>query len=169
MGNREVGQRIIPTFMFVGDEWGKAEEAVLFYTLLFDNSQVGEITGYLEGEDPDVQGTVKQAAFTLESLEFAAMDSAHDVPSTFNEAVSLVVRCDTQKQIDHFWDQISADPAAEKCGWLKDRYGVSWQIVPSVMDRMMKTPDKRQLTRVTEAFLAMKKFDIAALERAYRG
>jgi predicted 3-demethylubiquinone-9 3-methyltransferase (glyoxalase superfamily) len=85
----------------------------------------------------------------------------------FNEAISFVVNCETQQEIDYYWEQLSADPAAEQCGWLKDKYGVSWQIVPAVLFQMHKSKDKKKLARVTEAFLPMKKFDIAALQRAY--
>jgi predicted 3-demethylubiquinone-9 3-methyltransferase (glyoxalase superfamily) len=109
---------------------------------------------------------VKHAAFVLEGQEFAAMDSALDHPFTFNEAVSLLVYCDTQAEIDRFWDALSAHPEAEQCGWLKDRFGLSWQIVPRAMDRIMSEKDPAKLARVTEAFLKMKKFDLAELERA---
>ena len=85
----------------------------------------------------------------------------------FNESISFVVNCETQQEIDYYWEKLSADPAAEQCGWLKDRYGVSWQIVPTVMLEMQKSKDKQKLARVTAAFLQMKKFDIAALQRAY--
>jgi len=85
----------------------------------------------------------------------------------FNEAISLVVNCETQQEIDHYWERLSADPAAEQCGWLKDKFGVSWQIVPTVLFEMHKSKDKQKLARVTEAFLQMRKFDIAALQRAY--
>jgi len=87
----------------------------------------------------------------------------------FNEAISFMVYCDTQEEIDYYWEKLSAVPEAEQCGWLKDKYGLSWQIVPTVMGKMMRDKDKKKLARVTEAFLKMKKFDIAALKRAYKG
>jgi predicted 3-demethylubiquinone-9 3-methyltransferase (glyoxalase superfamily) len=87
----------------------------------------------------------------------------------FNEAISFIVSCDTQEEIDYYWEKLSAVPEAEQCGWLKDKYGLSWQIVPTAMDTMMKEKDSRKLARVTEAFLKMKKFDIATLKRAYQG
>jgi predicted 3-demethylubiquinone-9 3-methyltransferase (glyoxalase superfamily) len=87
----------------------------------------------------------------------------------FNEAISFIVYCDTQKEIDYYWEKLSAVPEAEQCGWLKDKYGLSWQIVPTAMTQMLKDKDKKKLARVTEAFLKMKKFDIAALKRAYKG
>ena len=87
----------------------------------------------------------------------------------FNEAISFIVYCDTQEEIDYYWGKLSAVPEAEQCGWLKDKYGLSWQIVPTAMGDMLKNKDKEKLARVTEAFLKMKKFDIAALKRAYEG
>ena len=97
------------------------------------------------------------------------MDSAYDHDYDFNEAISIVVNCESQDELDYFWDALTAVPEAEQCGWLKDKYGVAWQIVPSQMDEMMRTGSPEQLARVTEAFLQMKKFDIAELEKAYRG
>jgi predicted 3-demethylubiquinone-9 3-methyltransferase (glyoxalase superfamily) len=87
----------------------------------------------------------------------------------FNEAISFVVHCDNQKEIDDYWEKLSAVPEAEQCGWLKDKYGLSWQIVPTALEEMLQDKDARKVARVTEAFLKMKKFDIAALERAYKG
>ena len=166
MGKREIKQKITPTIMFVGDVCGKAEEAINFYASVFHNARIGNILRYGQGEEPDKEGTIKHAAFTLEGRDFAAMDSAHKHNFTFNEAISLMVHCDTQKEIDYYWEKLSAVPAAEQCGWLKDKYGLSWQIVPTGMDEMMKNKDEKKLARVTEAFLKMKKFDIAALKRA---
>ena len=95
------------------------------------------------------------------------MDSAHGHNFTFNEAVSFIVNCDTQEEIDYYWEKLSADPKAEQCGWLKDKYSLSWQIVPTIMDEMMGTKDEKKLAQETEAFLKMKKFDIAKLKQAY--
>ena len=94
------------------------------------------------------------------------MDSAREHTFTFNEAISFLVPCDTQEQIDYFWGKLSADPKAEQCGWLKDKYGLSWQIAPTLIEELLGSSDKRRAERVTQAFLKMKKFDIAALERA---
>ena len=96
-----------------------------------------------------------------------AMDSARQHDFAFNEAVSLMVYCDDQSEIDYYWEKLSAVPEAEQCGWLKDKYGLSWQIVPSDMDRMMQDQDSERLARVTQALLRMKKFDLAALQKAY--
>ena len=169
VGERKIKQKITPTLMFVGEVCGKAEEAINFYASIFNNAKVGDILRYGRGEEPDKEGTVKHAAFTLLGQEYAAMDSARGHNFTFNEAISLMVHCDTQEEIDYYWGKLTADPKAEQCGWLKDKYGLSWQIVPSVMDEMFKEKDEKKIARVTEAFLNMKKFDIDALKRAYEG
>ena len=162
-------QRIIPTLMFVGQQCGKTEEAIGFYASVFRNAKVGDMLRYAKGEEPDKEGTIKHAAFTLEGQAFAAMDSALEHKFSFNEAISFMVHCETQEEIDHYWGKLSAVPEAEQCGWLKDRYGLSWQIVPNAMDQMLESGDEKKVARVTEAFLKMKKFDIAALRRAYEG
>ena len=169
MGGHKIKQKITPTLMFVGKQYGKAEEAINFYASVFHNAKVGDILRYSKGEEPDREGTIKHAAFMLEGQEFAAMDSAHVHNFAFNEAISFMVHCETQEEIDYYWGKLSADPKAEQCGWLKDKYGVSWQIVPTVMDEMLKDKDEEKLARVTEAFLKMKKFDIEVLLKAYRG
>ena len=166
-GEGEPGQRITPTLMFVGDVCGKAEEAIRFYTSVFPNSEIGPVQRYGSDEPPEAEGAVKYSRFTLEGQEFGAMDSAQAHDFSFNEAISLLVTCDSQEEIDHYWSSLSAVPEAEQCGWLKDRYGLSWQVAPSAMDDMMRTGTKEQIARVTEAFLQMKKFDIAALQQAY--
>jgi Uncharacterized protein conserved in bacteria len=169
MGGRRTTQKITPTLMFVGKQSGKAEGAINFYASVFHNAKVGDILRYNKGEEPDKEGTIKHAAFALEGQEFAAMDSARVHNFTFNEAISLIVHCETQEEIDYYWGKLSADPKAEQCGWLKDTYGVSWQIVPTIMDEMLRDRDKERLARVTEAFLKMKKFDIDVLVKVYKG
>lgn len=167
MGDREIKQTITTTMMFVGDVCGKAEEAVQLYTSLFDHSTIGGILRYGADEAPDKPGTVKHIDFTLEEREFAAMDSAYEHEFTFNEAISFMVSCETQAEIDKYWDALSAVPEAEQCGWLKDKYGFSWQIVPTIMEKMLRDKDPVKVARVTEAFLKMKKFDIAELVSVY--
>ena len=107
--------------------------------------------------------------FMLEGQWFAAMDSARQHGFAFNEAISLMVYCDDQSEIDYYWEKLSAVPQAEQCGWIKDKYGLSWQIVPTAMDQMLEDSDSERAARVTKAFLKMKKFDIAELQRAYDG
>jgi predicted 3-demethylubiquinone-9 3-methyltransferase (glyoxalase superfamily) len=168
-GGAEITQKIVPSVMFVGEVCGKAEEAIDFYTSVFEDPKVGDVVRYGPGQEPDREGTVVYASFRLAGYEFAAMDSAREHNFSFNEAISVIVYCDTQEEIDRYWQKLSAVPEAEQCGWLKDRYGLSWQIVPRAMDKMMQDTDEQTLARVTKAFLAMKKLDIAELEDAYAG
>lgn len=166
-GESEMKQIIIPVLMFVNDVCGSAREAVNFYASLFHNAKVGHIIRYGEGEEPDKEGTVKYAAFILESQEFGAMDSAHKHNFAFNEAISFIVNCKDQEEIDNFWENLSANPKAEMCGWLKDKYGVSWQIVPAILDKMLQDKDSKKAENVMKAMLQMKKIDIKALKQAY--
>jgi len=160
---------IIPSLLFVGSVYGRAEEAMNFYVSVFKNSRQGLIARYPTGMEPDKEGTIMFADFMLENQWFAAMDSAQEHNFAFNEAVSFIVSCDTQEEIDYYWDRLSAVPEAEQCGWLKDKFGVSWQIVPTLMNEMMASDDPEKIARVTQAFLKMKKFDIAELRKAYEG
>lgn len=169
MGGYDIKQNITPTLMFTDKQWGKAEDAINFYASVFRDSEVGDILRYSKGEEPDRVRTIKHASFRLGGMEFAAMDSARVHDFAFNEAISFVVHCETQDEIDYYWERLSADPQAEQCGWLKDRYGVSWQIVPTILEQMLRDQDGEKVARVTEAFLKMKKFDIEALVRAYKG
>jgi predicted 3-demethylubiquinone-9 3-methyltransferase (glyoxalase superfamily) len=131
------------------------------------NSREPKASSDGEPYKPDEEGTIKHAGVSPEGENFAVMDSARAYNFTFNEAISFMVHCDTQEQIDHFWSKLSAEPKAERCGWLKDKFGLSWQIVPAAMDEMLSEKDESRLARVTEAFLKMKKFDIAKLNEAY--
>lgn len=160
---------IIPSLLFTNEVCGKTEEATDFYLSIFKNTKRGQLARYPAGMEPDKEGTVIFTDFQLDGQWFVAMDSAQSHAYSFNEAVSLLVRCDSQEEIDHFWNTLSAVPEAEQCGWLKDKYGVSWQIAPSRMDQMMREGTPEQIARVTQSFLAMKKFDLATLERAYSG
>lgn len=164
----EIKQKIIPSMLFVGNVSGKAGEAIDFYTSIFDNSKVISTLPYEAGQEPEKQGTLAYADFKLEGQLFAAMDSAREHNFTFNEAISFMVNCNTQKDVDYFWEKLSAVPEAEQCGWLKDKYGVSWQIVPTALFELLNDPDPAKAQRVTEAMLQMKKIDINAL-RQVRG
>jgi predicted 3-demethylubiquinone-9 3-methyltransferase (glyoxalase superfamily) len=119
--------------------------------------------------EPDKEGTIMYTGFMIEKQWFAAMDSAREHNYNFNEAVSFMVNCDSQKEIDYYWEKLSAVPQAEQCGWCKDKYGLSWQITPAALGEMLSKGSREQVDRVTKAFLPMKKFDIAALEKAYYG
>ncbi|MDW7739063.1 MAG: VOC family protein [Bacillota bacterium] len=161
-------QKIIPSLLFVGSQSGKAEEAINFYTTLFENARIEEISRYGAGMAPNEEGTINYASFTLAGQKFAAMESAIDHEFTFTEAVSFLVNCETQEEIDYFWNSMSADPEAEQCGWLKDKFGVSWQIIPQQLNKLLRDPDPEKSLRVMKVFLQMKKLDLAALERAYQ-
>src|SRR5690606_12415614 len=123
--------RIVPVMMFVGDVCGKAEEAVNFYASVFHDSKAEVLSRYGAGEAPDKEGTVRYASVQLEGQEFGAMDNARMHDFTFNVAISFMVSCTTQEEIDYYCEKLSADPKSEQCGWLKDKYGVSWQITPA--------------------------------------
>lgn len=162
-------QKITPCLMFAGDQHKKAEEAIHFYTSVFKNSGILQMERYKAGEGPE--GAVVHAKFTLAGQEFTAMDSHMVQPITFNPAISLVVNCKTQDEVDYFWDKLieGGDENSQQCGWLQDKYGVSWQIVPEGLDRMMNDPDPGRSGNVMKALLKMKKIDLNALKLAYRG
>ena len=165
----EIDQAIVPTLMFAGDVCGKAEEAANLYTSVFPDSKVDHVQRYGEGEEPDRPGTVRHSYFALDGYKLAAMDSARADDFGFNEAISLMIECETQEEIDHYWEALSAVPESEQCGWLKDRFGVSWQVVPAALDEFLSRGTEEQVARVTQAFLQMKKFDLAELRKAYEG
>lgn len=166
--HHHMAQKITPFLMFTKGMAGKAAEAIETYTSIFPNSKTVMVVPYTKDDD-DKEGYIKHSRFTLNGQSFMAMDSSRQHDFSFNEAVSLIVNCDTQEQIDYYWGKLSAVPEAEQCGWLKDTYGVSWQIVPTAMNKMLSSGDKATVERVTQAFLKMKKFDIAVLNQAYEG
>ncbi len=152
-------QKITPHLWFDKE----AREAAVFYTSVFPKSKIKDTTTLHNTPS----GTVDIVTFELLGQEFMAISAGPLFK--FNEAISFIVNCDTQEEIDYYWEKLSAVPEAEQCGWLKDKYGLSWQIVPTALVEMMKDKDPKKLARVTEAFLKMKKFDIATLQRAYKG
>lgn len=141
----------------------QAKEAAEFYCSVFPDSKITSAVTLHDTPSGDAQ----TVTFALAGQPFMAISAGPYFQ--FNEAISFIVNCDTQAEIDYYWEKLSAVPEAEQCGWLKDKFGLSWQIVPSVMDEMMRSADAEQMARVTKAFLAMKKFDIAALQKAYDG
>jgi predicted 3-demethylubiquinone-9 3-methyltransferase (glyoxalase superfamily) len=162
--------RIMPSLLFVTDSGKKAEEATDMYLSVFKNATRGTIARYPAGSEPNVEGAVMFTDFMLENQWFTAMDGTTSMHKFgFNEAVSLLVKCDDQNEIDYYSEKLSAVPESEQCGWIKDAYGVSWQISPTVMNDMMSSSDKAAVDRVTQAFLKMKKFDLAAIQKAYDG
>ena len=159
---KEVGQKFTPLLMFCGPVAGRASEAVDFYTSIFHPSSVIVKVPYGEGQAPE--GSITHSRFLLDKNLFMAMDSFMQHDFNFNEGVSLVVECENQAQIDHFWSKLTEGGEESMCGWLKDKYGVSWQIVPSILGKLMSDPERSQ--RVIAAFMKMKKFDIETLMNA---
>lgn len=159
--------RITPCLWYASE----AEEAARFYVSVFPNSRITRLTHYGEaGKEVHGQaaGTVLTIAFELDGQPFTALNGGPLFK--FNEALSLQIDCETQDEVDHYWNALSAggDPAAQQCGWLKDRYGLSWQVIPRVLVDRIADPDRKRADRAMQAMLSMTKLDIAALERAYR-
>lgn len=154
-------QKITP-FLWFDD---KADEAVNFYVSLFPDARVTSKTNYAD-DVPGPKGKVMSITFELAGQSFTALNGGPGVFS-FTGAISFVVSCDTQEEVDHYWNALSAEPVAEQCGWLKDKYGVYWQIVPVALERLLSDPDPEKAHRVTRAMLKMKKLDVAALQAAY--
>lgn len=161
-------QKIVPFLTFTGAQHGKAEEAMRFYADLFAKSSVDTLVHYGAGEEGEA-GTLRYGDFRLFGQKFMAIDSGLVHDFTFNEAVSLYLECDSQAELDAIWAELSAVPESEQCGWLKDRYGISWQVIPVALGDLMNDPDPERAKRVTMALMEMKKIDIAALERARDG
>lgn len=157
---------IIPVLMFTGEAYGKAEEAGAFYRSVFEDSRAGQLVRYPAGMEHDREGTVMFSDFRLDRTWFAAMDSGYPHGFGFNEAISFMVHCRDQAEIDAYWERLSAVPEAEQCGWCKDRFGLSWQVTPLLLEELMASGDPDTVRRVTQAFLPMKKFDVAALAAA---
>jgi len=157
------GQKIIPSLLFVGDLFGKGVQAIKDYTSIFENSKIYHLELYQEGEEQPV-GTLKFGSFSLGNSKFAAMDGPGTHEFQFGEGVSLVVECETQDEIDYFWGKLTEGGAEVQCGWLRDKYGISWQIIPEIIGKLMSEPEKGE--RVMQALLKMIKLDIAALMNA---
>jgi predicted 3-demethylubiquinone-9 3-methyltransferase (glyoxalase superfamily) len=153
-------QKITPFLWFDG----KAEEAVNFYVSLFKNSKLFSISRYGD-EIPGMKGKVLTAVFQLNGMDFMAIDGGPQF--TFTPAVSMYVDCETQQEVDHLWDKLSEGGEKGRCGWLKDRYGLSWQIIPSKLGELMQDKDEEKAKRVMEAMLKMDKIDIKVLQKAY--
>ncbi len=163
--DQSIDQKIIPSLMFVGDNCGKAEEAVRFYTSLFPNSGIVSTLRYDGNFPPNAPGTIQQMIFTLNGETFSIMDSAYEHDFTFSEAISLIIYAETQAEIDFYWDALSAVPEAEQCGWLKDKYGVSWQVSPRILNEWMVDSDPTKRDAVMKLVLEMKKIELAPLQQ----
>jgi predicted 3-demethylubiquinone-9 3-methyltransferase (glyoxalase superfamily) len=155
---------IFPFLMFIKQNTGKAKEALDYYTTIFSNSEV-KFVEHFGKDDHDVEGYIKNAQFILNGNLFGLMENSGAHEFNFSEGVSIVIECETQEEIDYYWSNLTAQGGEESmCGWLKDRYGVSWQIVPSILSQLMSNPDSA--SKVTGAFMKMKKFNIAELIEA---
>jgi predicted 3-demethylubiquinone-9 3-methyltransferase (glyoxalase superfamily) len=152
-------QKITPFLWFDGN----AEEAMNFYTSVFKDSKVGNVTRYGEAV-PSKAGSVLTASFELMGLQFTALNGGPQYK--FTEAVSFHVPCESQEEVDYYWDKLGEGGQIQMCGWLKDRFGLSWQIVPTALPKLLGHPDRAKANRVMQAMLQMKKLDIGALERA---
>ncbi|HUC29641.1 MAG TPA: VOC family protein [Candidatus Acidoferrum sp.] len=155
-------QKITPFLWFDN----QAEEAMNFYTSIFKNSKVGRVSRYGDA-GPGPKGAVMSATFQLEGQEFMALNGGPLFQ--FTPAVSFFVNCETQEEVDHFWEKLSAGGKQEQCGWLKDKFGLSWQIVPSILGKLLGDKDPAKASRVMQAMLQMIKLDIAALKKAAEG
>jgi predicted 3-demethylubiquinone-9 3-methyltransferase (glyoxalase superfamily) len=155
-------QKITPSMLFTGAVFGRAEEAINFYSSVFSGSSTNILVHYPPGDAN--AGKTMFAEFNLSGHTWIAMDGPGEHAYSFNEAVSFVVDCATQEEIDYYWDKLKEGGAESQCGWLKDKFGVSWQIVPTVLGKLMSDPERAP--RVMQAFMKMKKLDIAALEMA---
>lgn len=158
---------IMPSMLFTGDVAGKAAEAIAFYCAVFQDGKRGNFTARPEDMGPDKAGTLLFADFYVDRTWMAAMDSAHPHGFGFNDAISLLIPCETQEEIDYYWSALSVDGEAGQCGWLKDKFGVSWQVASTVMLEAMKKGSPEQVDRVIKSFMGMKKVDATALQRAY--
>lgn len=156
---------IIPSLIFAGNMSGKAEEASDFYISIFKNSKRTFITRYSE---PNQAGNLMYSEFLLDGQLFVAMDGPLNRDSTFEQAISFIVLCYSQDEIDYFWEKLSDFPENGVCGWLKDKYGFPWQIVPSLLVEMLCNGTPEQIASVTRAFLQMKKFEISILKEAFQ-
>src|SRR6266436_2448128 len=155
-------QRITP-FLWFNDQ---AEEAMNFYISVFNNSKVGRVTRYGEG-GPGRKGTVMSDTFQLDGQDFFALNGGPQF--TFSPAISLFVNCETQQEVDELWEKLSAGGEKQRCGWLKDKYGLSWQIIPSALGKLLQDKDAEKAKRVMKAMLQMDKIDIHRLKQAYDG
>jgi predicted 3-demethylubiquinone-9 3-methyltransferase (glyoxalase superfamily) len=155
-------QKITPFLWFDG----KAEEAMNFYVSIFKNSKVVQLTRYGDA-GPGPKGTVMSAIFQLEGQEFYALNGGPQFK--FSPAISLFVNCETQQEVDELWDKLSAGGATNRCGWLDDKFGLTWQIIPTTLGRLLQDKDAAKANRVMKAMMQMDKIDIARLEQAYEG
>jgi predicted 3-demethylubiquinone-9 3-methyltransferase (glyoxalase superfamily) len=165
LGNiSDVGQKITPCMLFTGKQYGRAEEAITFYSSIFKNTTIDGILRYGANELPDTEGKVKHAQINLGGNKLMLMESAAPHDFTFSEGVSLTIHCETQEEIDHYWGKLTESGEESMCGWLKDKFGVSWQIIPTILSKIMSDPAKAG--KAAQAFMTMRKLNIEQIVQA---
>lgn len=172
LGEKGQDQKVVPTLMFIHENNGKAKEAMELYTKTFPNSGIGNILKYGDGSEghpiPEPAENVQHASFVIDNYTLFCMDNSYDHQFDFNEGISLVVMTDDQEQTDRYWNTLTADGGRESmCGWLKDKYGLSWQIVPKKLIQLMNDPNQEKAYKVVQAMMKMQKIIIQDLEDAY--
>jgi predicted 3-demethylubiquinone-9 3-methyltransferase (glyoxalase superfamily) len=161
---------IVPSMLFVKGVSGKAEEALNFYATTFKNSKLGTLAHYPAGMEPEKETSIMFGEAQLDGTWIVAMDSAQDHKFEFNEGISFCIECVDQAEVDYFWEKLIAGGGAEsQCGWLKDKYGFSWQVVPKRLGELLTDADKEKAGRALQAMLQMQKLDVAVLEKAFEG
>ncbi|EKD58871.1 MAG: hypothetical protein ACD_56C00036G0003 [uncultured bacterium] len=162
-------QKITPFLMFTGNNAGRAEEAINEYIKIFHNAKIAKVVRYGKDEMNEAEGTIMHAIFSLEEQQFAAMDSSYQHGFNFNEAISFLINCKDQEEIDYYWNKLKegGDEKAQICGWLKDRFGVSWQVAPDFWKNMYNDTDPEKANRAMKAMLEMKKIEIEKLKNAF--
>lgn len=161
---QDVGQKITPSLLFVGEQYGHAEEAIKHYSAIFKNPSPDGILRYGKNESPEQEGKVKHAQISFNGQKFMFMDSAQPHNFTFSEGVSFTVHCEIQEEVDYYWKKLTESGEESMCGWLKDKFGVSWQIVPTILTKIMSDPAKAG--KAAQAFMQMRKFDIEKIVQA---
>lgn len=161
---QDVGQQITPNLLFTGKQYGRAEEAIEHYSTIFENAKTDGILRYGANEAPDQEGKVKHAQIAINGQKFMFMDSNHPHKFTFTEGVSFTIHCETQEEIDYYWKNLTKGGEESMCGWLKDKFGVSWQVVPNVLGKLMSDPARAG--KAAQAFMQMRKFDIEKIVQA---
>ncbi len=165
----EAVQKIRPVLLFTADACGRTEEALSLYNSIFKESNLKYVNRYKQGEAPNSKAVINYSEINLLGMDFVLMDNGYEGAYTFNEAISFMVPCKDQAEIDYYWDKLSFVPEAEQCGWVKDTFGVSWQIVPENLGEIYFSGSDEEIQRVTAASLQMHKLDIAALLKAKAG
>jgi predicted 3-demethylubiquinone-9 3-methyltransferase (glyoxalase superfamily) len=160
----KVGQKITPCFMFTGNQYGRGDEAIAHYSSIFKDTKVDGILRYGTNELPDKEGRIKHAQIALLGQKFMLMESAQPHRFGFSEGVSLTIHCETQQEIDYYWEKLTQSGEESMCGWLKDKFGVSWQIIPTILNKIMSDPAKAG--KAAQAFMAMRKLNIEQIVQA---